>query len=190
MKTLLKRLFWASGRVGRLDFILVAVIAWNIFGCWIAMSVAWASETGADSEKIAEWMQFLATPFARIWGIGVVAALWVSIANNFKRLHDLGWSGLWQFVPPIAICGWAKFVLSIDGQAGQFHDYHPAYLFAILAVGIGAWIAITSGCFALLGFMLFRRGQDGDNSYGPTPHWPFANSPAMGREAAEEAAAP
>lgn len=190
MKEFLKRLFWISSRVGRLEYVLVAIFAWNICGSWLVLAFPLAPQTGGVSEDIVQVAQSFTTPFAPVWAISALVGLWISVANNFKRLHDLGWSGLWQFVPPVAVFGWARFAISIDGHAGHFQDYHPGYLIAILVFGIGGWIAIVSGCFALLGFMFLRRGEDGDNAYGPPPNWPSTKAPAITAETAEGAAAP
>jgi uncharacterized membrane protein YhaH (DUF805 family) len=85
----LKRLFWLSGRAGRLEFLLTGIVVWNIYFGWLIANFVWVWETGGDHTKIAALAQFFGTPLFRLGRYACYVALWIAVANNFRRLHDL-----------------------------------------------------------------------------------------------------
>ena len=77
----------------------------------------------------------------------VVGYVWVNIAINIKRLHDLGMSGTHLI-----------WIMGINFAAGALSQANASLsiIFYIASACIGLW-------------MLFAPGQQGSNKYGPQP---------------------
>jgi uncharacterized membrane protein YhaH (DUF805 family) len=159
MMDLLKRMFWFSGRVGRLNCFLfsigVASVALGAF--YLCFREVFANFH--DQAKTIEAMR--AAPRGVILPIHLLC-LWMNLANNAKRLHDFNWSGWHQFGPSAIVL--LAGALSA-GSAAQLQGGHPPVALLLLIGGCmiaGSLYAIVIGCM-----MLFRRGSEGENHFGP-----------------------
>ena len=90
--------------------------------------------------------------FGFIPGIVVIIAavagmIWVSLALTVKRLHDMGLAGIHVI-----------WFLLLNLAAGGARALSP---------GLG--ILLDVACFGVSLWLLFKRGDDGANQYGPPP---------------------
>lgn len=86
-------------------------------------------------------------PATILIGIGVVVLLWSSLAISVKRLHDMDLPGIHLV--------WINTISSLSG-ALQWVSPALAIIFGAIYFGVAMW-------------MLFKRGTNGDNRYGPSP---------------------
>ncbi len=145
--TLTQTLFGFRGRLPRLRWFVCS------FALGVATAAAWggAFAVGYAMERNGSegGGQFVAGLLAGLWGIALV---WVSLALNAKRLHDLGQSG-WHLL-------WINAVNVV----------------AQLTVSSAPAVAMLCGLFgvAVMLVFLFRKGTSGPNAFGDDP------VPAMG----------
>lgn len=85
-----------------------------------------------------------------------------SIAVEVRRFHDIGRSGLWVLIPLVPFVFLLMDLMLV--LLGYLDDFVIKSSFAencLLALSYLLWI--------LLVFLLLKRGQKGDNKYGPEP---------------------
>lgn len=84
---------------------------------------------------------------------------WPLICLLIKRLHDTGRNarGLWALAPQVGIA-----LLSLG--MGGFMPAIVHWLMTLLGV------LANLSCWSLLFFLALKRGDVGDNAYGPDPH--------------------
>ena len=96
-----------SGRARRKEFwwftLINFIIGMILVSCWIwpiiSVSIK-AGIEGADAPDIeALTLMLLKSPFLYIYIIYYLAILIPSIAVSVRRLHDIGKSGFWYFLP-------------------------------------------------------------------------------------------
>ena len=156
--SILKRLYCFSGRATRKEFWLTAL------GLLVAGAVAGA--VGGILEAIG--LDFVAVPLIAVVVIAVMVA---SVANVFRRVHDLGLSGFWMFyLSFIGLpCLYVAYVMDADESAKQvvlrIKDVGTPWLGWILAV-----IFWPMGSFFGLLIILLSPGQNSDNKYGVNPY--------------------
>lgn len=156
--SILKRLYCFSGRATRKEFWLTAL------GLLVAGVVAGA--VGGVLEAIG--LEFVAVPLI---ALVVIAVLVASVANVFRRIHDLGLSGFWMFYLSFfgLPCLYVAYVMDADESAKQvvlrIKDAGTPWLGWILAV-----IFWPMGSFFGLLIILLSQGQNSDNKYGPNPY--------------------
>ncbi len=78
---------------------------------------------------------------------GVVVIIWSSAAITIKRLHDMDLSGIHL---------WWIYGISALGAALQQVSQGLSIVLGAVNFGVGIWL-------------LFKRGTNGDNRYGPPP---------------------
>ena len=157
--SILKRLYCFSGRATRKEFWLTAL------GLLVAGVVAGA--VGGVLEAIG--LEFVAIPLVAVVVIAVSVA---SVANVFRRVHDLGLSGFWMFYLSFfgLPCLYVAYVMDADESAKQvvlrIKDAGTPWLGWILAV-----IFWPMGSFFGLLIILLSQGQNSDNKYGVNPYF-------------------
>lgn len=114
-----------------------------------------------------------ATLFAVVNGIISLTLIIPQVSATTRRLHDLGYSGLWQLIP---LCGWLLvwmlgFILlganivsqpdliSFSGTLGII-----TLLVFFINLGMGLWL-------------IFKDGQKHPNKYGESPKYPSQAEP-------------
>lgn len=156
--SILKRLYCFSGRATRKEFWLTAL------GLLVAGVVAGA--VGGALEAIG--LEFVAVPLI---AVVVIAVMIASVANVFRRVHDLGLSGFWMFYLSFfgLPCLYIAYVMDADESAKQvvlrIKDAGTPWLGWILAV-----IFWPMGSFFGLLIILLSQGQNSDNKYGVNPY--------------------
>ena len=156
--SILKRLYCFSGRATRKEFWLTAL------GLLVAGVVAGA--VGGVLEAIG--LEFVAIPLVAVVVIAVSVA---SVANVFRRVHELGRSGFWMFYLSFfgLPCLYVAYVMDADESAKQvvlrIKDAGTPWLGWILAV-----IFWPMGSFFGLLIILLSQGQNSDNKYGVNPY--------------------
>ena len=156
--SILKRLYCFSGRATRKEFWLTAL------GLLVAGVVAGA--VGGVLGAIG--LDFIAVPLI---ALVVIAMSVASVANVFRRVHDLGLSGFWMFYLSFfgLPCLYVAYVMDADESAKQvvlrIKDVGTPWLGWILAV-----IFWPMGSFFGLLIILLSQGQNSDNKYGPNPY--------------------
>ncbi|PPQ39450.1 Protein of unknown function [Rhodoblastus acidophilus] len=182
-------LFAFKGRIGRGSFAVVFVgqLIFNLVYSALFMpkltALGLAAPTGAPPSLDALRTSLSASLL--MMAIGVVS-LWISLAIQAKRLHDFGWSGWWQGAPAAVGlgCGVACGLLTVAGFKAA------GVLLALLGVA-----AAGLGGLGLLGIMLFRKGDPGENAFDgeepderPRPQEAAASVRVEARETAAPAA--
>ena len=156
--SILKRLYCFSGRATRKEFWLTAL------GLLVVGVVA--GVVGGVLEAIG--LELVAVPLI---ALVVIAALVASVANVFRRVHDLGLSGFWMcylsfFGLP---CLYVAYMMDADESAKQvilrIKDVGTPWLGWVLAVIFWPMGSV----FGLL-LILLSQGQNSDNKYGPNPY--------------------
>lgn len=156
--SVLKRLYCFSGRSTRKEFWL------TVLGLAAVEVIAFV--VGAILEAIG--LRLVAVPFV---ALVVIAVLVASVANVFRRVHDLGLSGFWMFYLSFfgLPCLYVAYVMDADESAKQvvlrIKDVGTPWLGWILAV-----IFWPTGSFFGLLIILLSQGQNSDNKYGPNPY--------------------
>lgn len=156
--SVLKRLYCFSGRSTRKEFWL------TVLGLAAVEVIAFV--VGAILEAIG--LRLVAVPFV---ALVVIAVLVASVANVFRRVHDLGLSGFWMFYLSFLglPCLYVAYVMDADESAKQvvlrIKDVGTPWLGWILAV-----IFWPMGSFFGLLIILLSQGQNSDNKYGPNPY--------------------
>ena len=156
--SILKRLYCFSGRATRKEFWL------TVLGLLVAGVV-----TGVVAGVLdAIGLDFIAVPFAVLLVIAISVA---SVANVFRRMHDLGLSGFWLIYLSFfgLPCLYVAYVMGADDSAKQvilrIKDVGTPWLGWILAV-----IFWPMGSFFGLLVILLSQGQNSDNKYGANPY--------------------
>jgi len=114
-KFTLKWLFFGfSGRIRRITYMLSSVF----FVALYAYIIAEIMRTPKESTAFGLWgLAFLAL---------MVVSLWASIALSFKRLHDLGYSGMLSFLMLFPMVSFVFFIalcaLPGQPQRNQYGD--------------------------------------------------------------------
>ena len=156
--SILKRLYCFSGRATRKEFWLTAL------GLLVAGVVAGA--VGGVLEAIG--LEFVAVPLI---AVVVIAVMIASVANVFRRVHDLGLSGFWMFYLSF-------FGLPCLSIAYVMHAAESAKQVVLRIKGAGTpwlgWILAVifwpMGSFFGLLIILLSQGQNSDNKYGVNPY--------------------
>ena len=156
--TILKRLYCFSGRATRKEF-------WLTVLCLFVVGVV-AGAVGGALDAIG--LDFIAVPLVSLL---IIAVLVASVANVFRRVHDLGLSGFWMFYLSFfgLPCLYVAYVMDADESAKQvvlrIKDVGTPWLGWILAV-----IFWPMGSFFGLLIILLSPGQNSDNKYGTNPY--------------------
>lgn len=156
--TILKRLYCFSGRATRKEFWLTALGLFAVVAVVVAIGGI-LSAIGLD---------FIALPLIALF---VIAALIASIANVFRRLHDLALSGFWLFYLSFfgLPCLYVAYVMDADESAKQvvlrIKDVGTPWLGWVLAFLFWPMGSV----FGLL-IILLSPGQNADNKYGANPY--------------------
>lgn len=141
-----------KGRLNRKEYFLrgfKVAIAGSIFS---AISAAVAGATGGLGVVNA-----LFAAIASAWGF---VSWFTSISLTARRFHDLNRTGWWQIFPNVLMFFW---VISL--------------IVMLMGVQVPAMLLLGFGAFALIGvililftcYMLFAKGTEGSNDYGPDP---------------------
>lgn len=116
-------LFGLSGRIRRRDFWLwsiLNVIAYLIVGTvMMGFLVSTALDGGGSGVQSWQW---------NLFGISMLPFLWIAVALNIKRLHDLDRSYRWWRINLIPVVGWAWTLYECgfrDGTPGP-NRYGPS----------------------------------------------------------------
>jgi uncharacterized membrane protein YhaH (DUF805 family) len=136
------RLVVPQGRRGRLSYLLAPLAVYATVVALVVGGVI-VAEIGAP---IASTALFIA---GSVVGL---AAFWIGIAVSVQRLHDLNFSGLWILLAVAAGV--------VQAAAGELTGSGGLAL-----VGFVVGLAFTL-------WLLFARGTDGPNRFGPPPTWP------------------
>lgn len=156
--SILKRLYCFSGRATRKEFWL------TVLGLLVVGVVA--GVVGGILDAIG--LDFIAFPLVVLI---LIAASVASVANVFRRMHDLGLSGFWMIYLSLfgLPCLYVAYVMDADESAKQvvlrIKDVGTPWLGWILA-----FIFWPMGSFFGLLVILLRQGQNSDNKYGPNPY--------------------
>lgn len=156
--TILKRLYCFSGRATRKEFWLT-VLGLAAVEIVVGVVVAVLQAIGLD---------FVAIP---IGVVVIIAVLVASVANVFRRIHDLGLSGFWMiYLSFVGLpCMYVAYVMDADESAklvvSRIKDVGSPWLGWILAI-----IFWPVGSFFGLLIILLSQGQNSDNKYGPNPY--------------------
>ena len=150
-----------SGRARRKEFwwftlinfiigmILVIGWIWPIFSASIEASI-----DGADAPDVTELtLRLMKSPFLYIYIIYYLAILIPSIAVSVRRLHDIGKSGFWYFLP---VGG------SMLSMFASLSSQYNMVLYAVLAL-----IALAIAIVFLV--WMFIDSNYGPNKYGLNP---------------------
>lgn len=156
--SLLKRLYCFSGRSTRKEFWLTAFVL-------LGVDVV-ACAVGALFSAIK--LEFLAIPLVALILIAVAVA---SVANTFRRMHDLGLSGFWLCY--LSFLGlpfvYFAYIMDADESAKQVIE-------RIKGAGspwlgwILAFLCWPVGSFFGLVLILLSPGHRADNRYGANPY--------------------
>lgn len=98
-------IFSFKGRIGRLRYFLTALISYIL----VLMAYYMIGDVDFEIEENAQLIYFLL----------YTVYLWINIANNTKRCHDLGGNGWWQLVPLFVF--WLLFDKGNEGD----NEYGP-----------------------------------------------------------------
>ena len=156
--TILKRLYCFSGRATRKEFWLT-ILGLAAVEIVVGVVIAVLQAIGLD---------FVAIP---IGIVVIIAVLVASVANVFRRIHDLGLSGFWMiYLSFVGLpCMYVAYVMDADESAKQvvsrIKDVGTPWLGWILAI-----IFWPVGSFFGLLIILLSQGQNSDNKYGPNPY--------------------
>ena len=156
--TILKRLYCFSGRATRKEFWLT-ILGLAAVEIVVGVVVAVLQAIGLD---------FVAIP---IGIVVIIAVLVASVANVFRRIHDLGLSGFWMiYLSVVGLpCMYVAYVMDADESAKQvvsrIKDVGTPWLGWILAI-----IFWPVGSFFGLLIILLSQGQNSDNKYGQNPY--------------------
>ena len=156
--SILKRQYCFSGRATRKEFWL------TVLGL-LAVGIV-AGVIGGVLDAIG--LDFIAVPLVSLL---VIAVLVASVANVFRRVHDLGLSGFWMFYLSFfgLPCLYVAYVMDADESAKQvvlrIKDVGTPWLGWLLAV-----IFWPMGSFFGLLIILLSPGQNSDNKYGVNPY--------------------
>ena len=178
---LLKRLFCFSGRATRKDFWLTAL------GLLIADIVV----IGVCS-VLANILEFLSALFVAVMLLLVLAIAVASVANMFRRIHDLGLSGFWTcylspFGLPFLFCA---YIMDADESAKEIVERIKNLGSPWLGWIVATLFWPTAATFGML-LILLSPGQKKDNLYGPNPYVVAAlPEPAAEATAPADAAGP
>ena len=158
---ILKRLYCFSGRATRKDFWLTAL--W-LFVAEVVVVVA-ASLIGM---LLADFMQQIILIVALL---AIVAISVASVANTFRRIHDLGLSGFWTcyLLPcglPFMFCA---YIMDADESAKAIVERIKNLGSPWLGWIVATLFWPTAATFGLL-LILLSPGQRKDNIYGPNPY--------------------
>lgn len=145
-----------NGRVSRRDYLLKFLLPYVgvVFALAIAFGISISANGGSPDEALSH-----VSPLVWLFGGPIILLLgWASIAVGFKRLHDVGKSGWWQFLPTaLSLPG------SIISEAGAI----PGAI-GLLALGALSLLSLAVSLW-LLYVMVFKPGNVGDNAFGPNP---------------------
>lgn len=112
--------FSFEGRIRRIEYFLSGIICAIV--TWIAMLLGVGTFLfGAGSGSAA------GSAFGLLIGVvAIIAAIWFSLAQGIKRLHDLNKSGWFILICYIPLVGWifALYMLFADGTVGP-NQYGP-----------------------------------------------------------------
>ena len=117
---MLKAPFSFDGRIRRIEYFLSGLVCGVVV--WIAMLLGVGTFLlGAGSGSAA------GSAFGLLIGVvAIIAAIWFSLAQGIKRLHDLDKSGWLILICYIPFVGWifALYMLFADGTVGP-NQYGP-----------------------------------------------------------------
>ena len=156
--TILKRLYCFSGRSTRKEFWLTVL---GLMAVEIVVMVIAGILGGIG-------LGFIAFPIVALIMIAVMVA---SVANIFRRIHDLGLSGFWMiYLSSFGLpCMYVAYVMNADESANQvisrIKDVGTPWLGWILA-----FIFWPLGSIFGLLIVLLSPGQNSDNKYGANPY--------------------
>lgn len=97
-----EKLFSLSGRIGRMDYIIISIVLGILSGILYGVT---------DYNDPPVWAYI----------VSLVLSLGIGLPNSFRRLHDTDRSGWWLLIGLIPIVGWiAIFILTWiwPGDAG------------------------------------------------------------------------
>lgn len=126
-----------------------------------------------EEASLALALPSTATFFAVVNGIISLTLIMPQISVTTRRLHDLGYSGLWQLIP---LCGWLLvwmlgFILLGANIVSQPDLISFSGTFGIITLlvffinlGMGLWL-------------IFKDGQKHPNKYGESPKYPSQAEP-------------
>jgi uncharacterized membrane protein YhaH (DUF805 family) len=166
---MLRYLFSFEGRINRAKFWLYWPIAFvaetvSLGAVWV---VGWAGNLDDPMEAMSPFFLEKDHLFSRRLGLAVMSTflllyVWTLVVVSVKRLHDRNKSALW------ALFFWgAPILLFALMSAILFLRLLPLDVVNI----VGPFVAIVSGAIMWWGFieMLFFRGTEGENRFGPDP---------------------
>lgn len=150
-----------SGRARRKEFwwfsLINSIIGLILVSCWIwpiiSVSIK-AGIEGADAPDIeALTLMLLKSPFLYIYIIYYLAIIIPTIAVSVRRLHDIGKSGFWYFLPV------GGSVLSMFASLASHSNMVLYFVLALIALAISIVFLVW----------MFIDSNYGPNKYGLNP---------------------
>ncbi|MEM6537828.1 MAG: DUF805 domain-containing protein [Pseudomonadota bacterium] len=162
---MLNFLFNPNGRISRRSYLLKFFLPY-LFVATVAILAFAVAAVGlgvdtTDGAVPSNLFSVVSPLLLLIAGVPALALMWISLAIGFRRLHDVGQSGWWQFVPT---------VLSLpsmvwDGTNGMTPPGGPV---GYVVIGLLSFLGFAFSLF-LLYLMFFKKGVQGSNEFGPDP---------------------
>ena len=149
-KVLTTRYAQFSGRAGRREFWLFMLVHFILIVITSILDRLLLGDFSSDSGGL-------------IGGIYGLVTIVPALALGARRLHDVGRTGWWQalvaFWPLTAVFGFWVATLEEGGSSPE----------ALALPGILALISLIAAVIGLIILLVFavRKGDDGDNAYGP-----------------------
>ena len=156
-KVLTTRYAQFSGRAGRREFWLFMLVHYIIGAVLSAVDLM--VFFGGSIDRILD-ESFPLFPITTIYGLLVLIP---GLALSVRRLHDIGRSGWWQalvaFWPLTGVFGFLVAALDESGSSAE----------ALALPGILTLISLIAAVIGSIILLVFavRKGDDGDNAYGP-----------------------
>lgn len=125
---------------------------------WLAPIVKMAATTSSADELdemvlYGSMLDNLANPFLIIWLLFYLATLIPGIAVSVRRLHDIGKSGWWYFLP--------LGTSLLNSIAELLGESQMGLTFILMLISLGAGILFL--------VWMFTDSQYGPNQWGPNP---------------------
>lgn len=158
-----KRIFDYKGRARRAEYGWFTLINWLVS---FALSIT-ERLIAAVADMTNSYELFLvSSAVVMINLIYSLAGTMVGVSLNTRRLHDLGYSGWWQLIFVVPIIG-IVIVLLLNNNVADIS----------LGVFFTALLVLFTLALVLVGVLIFKRGQLGDNKYGADPKITPENRP-------------
>jgi len=156
-------LFWLLG------MIFLTIVNSMIFGPMseIERQVVFA-EDGTQTIKESQTLSYNSGIFGTVFSLAVFLP---GVAVAFRRLHDVGRSGLWLFMPIAVTLVVVPFLMVSTVGLEALVEAFRATGNVRVNLGASGFLPVLAifGCYVLLLVWLCRKSQAGANKYGPNP---------------------